>query len=65
MSAGIHNIRSKGSCSNAYEFEWDSQTETKLYIIVSYVVCIFDCLFKRNYITPPSISLYTYIVDIV
>ena len=35
MSSGVYNIRSKGSLLNSYEFEWDPQKETKLYVIVS------------------------------
>lgn len=40
MSSGIYNIRSKGNLLNCYEFEWDPQKESKLYVIVSTVMCM-------------------------
>ena len=40
MSSGIYNIRSKGSLLNCYEFEWDPQKESKLYVIVSTIMCM-------------------------
>ena len=35
MSSGVYNIRSKGSLLNCYEFEWDPNKESKVYVIVS------------------------------
>ena len=40
MSSGIYNIRSKGNLLNCYEFEWDPQKESKLYVIVSTIMCV-------------------------
>ena len=40
MSSGIYNIRSKGNLLNCYEFEWDPQKESKLYVIVSTIMCM-------------------------
>jgi len=37
MSSGIYNIRSKGSLLNCYEFEWDPNKESKLYVIINCV----------------------------
>lgn len=37
MSSGIYNIRSKGNLLNCYEFEWDPQKESKLYVIINCV----------------------------
>ena len=35
MSSGVSNIRSKGNLLNCYEFEWDPNKGSEVYIIVS------------------------------
>lgn len=37
MSSGVYNIRSKGNLLNSYEFEWDPNKESKLYVIINCV----------------------------
>ena len=68
MSSGVLNIRSKGNLLNCYEFEWDPNKGSEVYIIVSknfdsiFLLQLFICLIL--YITKFLIvigSLYAYL----